>query len=100
MFKTKKERQRRIVRRGAPIQDQQYSIASVTHILVRVNTIGRVCGRHRFELVISKCPFCGFQHIHGGGSGPEPDGGHRLAHCGHGRDYVLILPDGDQGGTT
>ena len=39
---------------------------------------------------IPKCPFCGKTHTHGGGSGPEPDGGHRASHCtgGSGNYYL------------
>jgi len=38
---------------------------------------------------IAKCPFCGKKHIHGG-TGPEPDGGHRASHCtgGSGNYYL------------
>jgi len=28
-----------------------------------------------------KCPHCGEVHVHGGGVGSKPSGGHRLAHC-------------------
>ena len=30
------------------------------------------------------CPHCGKTHTHGGGSGPVPYGGHRVAHCHNG----------------
>jgi hypothetical protein len=30
---------------------------------------------------IAKCKFCGMRHLHGGGDGPRPSGGHRVAHC-------------------
>ena len=28
-----------------------------------------------------KCPYCGKQHMHGGGDGKRPFYGHRLSHC-------------------
>lgn len=34
------------------------------------------------------CPWCGRWHAHGGGTGPLPYFGHRVADCGHG-GYVL-----------
>lgn len=39
-----------------------------------------------------QCPYCGDPHMHGGGSGPEPDYGYRVAHClaGGPPDYRLI----------
>jgi hypothetical protein len=42
-------------------------------------------------LTVARCPFCGKRHSHGGGDGPEPALGHRVAHCGdHAGSYELI----------
>jgi len=42
-----------------------------------------------------KCPHCGRIHLHGNG-GPElqTDAGWRTPHCGRGRDYRIIVPQG------
>ena len=41
------------------------------------------------------CPHCGKTHIHGGGGGPMPFGGHRVAHCEEPPNggYFIELPD-------
>src|SRR5688500_13705943 len=45
-------------------------------------------------LVVSRCPFCGKRHSHGGGNGDTPDLGARRAHCitGPGGTYELVAP--------
>lgn len=44
-----------------------------------------------WKWTIERCPLCGKSHIHGGGDGGEPSGGHRVAHCqtAGGSSYVL-----------
>jgi hypothetical protein len=43
------------------------------------------------------CPHCGEKHTHGGGDGPVPQGGHRVAHCrnstGKGKGYFIELAE-------
>jgi hypothetical protein len=47
-------------------------------------------GRY-WAVVVERCPFCGRKHYHGGGDGPEPALGHRVAHCvDHAGSYELI----------
>ena len=54
-------------------------------------------GRECWGLTIAFCPFCGRVHRHGGGDGPAPVFGHRVAHCGTGgmvASYVLLPAPG------
>lgn len=46
-----------------------------------------------WSLIVAKCPHCGRRHLHGGGVGEQPEGGHRIAHCVAGGrvGYVLAL---------
>jgi hypothetical protein len=44
-----------------------------------------------WSLIVDCCPHCGKRHLHGGGGGATPEGGHRAAHCYAGRGYVLVL---------
>src|SRR5829696_3910865 len=47
-------------------------------------------GRY-WAVTIEPCPLCGKRHHHGGGDGPEPALGHRVAHCvDHAGSYELI----------
>jgi hypothetical protein len=41
------------------------------------------------------CPYCGGKHTHGGGDGPVPHVGHRIAHCRDGttRGYFIKLAE-------
>jgi hypothetical protein len=42
------------------------------------------------------CPHCGEKHTHGGGDGPVPQGGHRVAHCRNstgGKGYIIELAE-------
>jgi hypothetical protein len=49
-----------------------------------------------WTLVVEACPFCRVgrhpgRHVHGGGSGPHPDGGSRLSHClADAQEYWLV----------
>lgn len=53
-------------------------------------TASRVRGCWILEIV---CPHCGRRHTHGGGDGPVPSAGHRVAHCRHprARGYFIVL---------
>jgi hypothetical protein len=47
-------------------------------------------GRY-WAVTVERCPLCGKRHHHGGGDGPEPALGNRVAHCdGHDGSYELI----------
>jgi hypothetical protein len=42
-------------------------------------------------LTVARCPFCSKRHHHGGGDGPEPALGNRVAHCDeHDGSYDLV----------
>jgi hypothetical protein len=44
-----------------------------------------------WAVTVERCPLCGKRHHHGGGDGPEPALGHRVAHCvDHAGSYELI----------
>ena len=44
-----------------------------------------------WAVTVERCPFCQGKHYHGGGDGPEPALGHRVAHCdSHHGGYELI----------
>jgi hypothetical protein len=46
-----------------------------------------------WRLTVACCPFCGGKYFHGGGAGPAPHIGHRVADCGKGASgYYLALP--------
>ena len=46
---------------------------------------------HYWAVTVERCPLCGRKHYHGGGDGPEPALGHRLAHCiQHTGGYELV----------
>lgn len=49
-------------------------------------------GREGWWLTLT-CPHCGERHLHGGGDGEAPDGGHRVAHCRnlHGKSYFIEI---------
>jgi len=58
------------------------------HALVSVVWSSR--GRY-WAVTVERCPLCSKRHHHGGGDGPEPDLGHRVAHCGdQAGSYELI----------
>jgi hypothetical protein len=47
-------------------------------------------GRY-WAVTVERCPLCGKRHYHGGGDGPEPALGDRVAHCGErGGSYELV----------
>lgn len=62
----------------------------------RVPVTAERSDRGLWTLRLKHCPYCGKKHVHGGGDGPEPSGGHRASHC---RDlgtrsaagYVLVI---------
>jgi hypothetical protein len=54
------------------------STVETPHALVSVVWSSR--GRY-WAVTIESCPLCGRTHHHGGGDGPEPALGHRVAHC-------------------
>lgn len=39
----------------------------------------------------ASCPHCNHTHMHGGGAGPVPAFGHRVADCLNGGGYVLVI---------
>jgi hypothetical protein len=41
-----------------------------------------------------RCPHCGREHAHGGGTDTQPSLGHRVAHCHAGGGYVITDPHG------
>jgi hypothetical protein len=44
-----------------------------------------------WAITVERCPLCGRKHYHGGGDGPEPSLGARVAHCHeHRGSYELI----------
>src|SRR5215217_8896749 len=44
-----------------------------------------------WAVTVERCPLCGKRHHHGGGDGPEPALGHRVAHCDeHDGGYELV----------
>lgn len=48
-----------------------------------------------WSLRVARCPYCRREHFHGGGSGPEPDAGHRVAHCHPDTriaGYIIVVP--------
>ncbi len=51
----------------------------------------RRCLRDNAWSLTLYCPHCHRIHVHGGGTGPVPSGGHRSAHCstGSGKGYLL-----------
>jgi hypothetical protein len=58
------------------------------HALVSVVWSSR--GRY-WAVTVEPCPLCGKRHYHGGGDGPEPALGDRVAHCGeHDGSYELV----------
>ena len=68
-----------------PRRGQKPGVLSVVDGLLRTPPVvfgeaTRAAGRQVWSLRI-KCPWCNKWHTHGGGSGPEPQGGHRLGHC-------------------
>lgn len=50
-------------------------------------------GTWRFK---SRCPFCNGAHMHGGGAGPVPFFGHRVADCVAGGGYELVAVEAAQ----
>ena len=58
------------------------------HALVSVVWSPR--GRY-WAVTIERCPLCSTRHHHGGGDGPEPALGNRVAHCDeHDGNYDLV----------
>jgi len=59
--------------------------------------------RGSWSLIMECCPYCGEEHLHGGGKGEEPMYGHRVSHCinpskGYEKGYELIPEKGDHRG--
>ena len=52
-----------------------------------------------WSVTVLRCPFCRRKHYHGGGDGPEPLLGSRVAHCvdGPGGTYDLIAETSPHG---
>ena len=64
------------------------ALDSTPHALVSVVWSSR--GRF-WAVTVERCPLCGKRHHHGGGDGPEPALGARVAHCdAHDGNYELI----------
>jgi hypothetical protein len=58
--------------------------------LASVSVVWSSRGRY-WAVTVERCPLCGKRHYHGGGDGPEPALGHRVAHCDeHDGSYELV----------
>lgn len=57
-----------------------------------VETYAEWSSRSKVWVLVVVCPYCHQLHHHGGGSGAEPEFGHRVPHCLVGRppDYRLV----------
>lgn len=64
-------------------------------VAVKLTPIHDIFTRELNWQIHARCPFCGVVHLHGNG-GPElqTDAGWRAPHCGRGRDYRIIIPQG------
>jgi len=88
---------RTCIDRGAPLPDSRRGFYCETHGRESDGTLYAPVAvawssRSRYwAITVERCPLCGKRHFHGGGDGPEPDLGNRVAHCdAHDGSYELV----------
>jgi len=66
-------------------------MSEVPRVVVRATRLSQTAAGYRqWSLLVVDCPYCHDFHFHGGGIGPRPDLGLRVADCDQG-SYKLCL---------